>query len=193
MDQSTRLRKNDKQFRALTGITPEKFDELLKQIIPLFREADHKRLSSAERKRAIGGGRRFRISLADRLLMVLIYYRTHVTHEFIGFLFMADDSTVSRRIRSIEPLLARIFRIPEKRIELSEDEIAEIFFDGIEQKAKEAQPKAFRLKGACGARDRKDEDMENRRGKIQKFTEKAHPDVQECGRTPEYDVCLKQD
>ena len=134
MDQLTRLRKNDKQFRALTGITPEKFDELFRQIAPLFAEANHKRLSSGERKRAIGAGRRFRTSLADRLLMLLIYYRTYVTHEFIGFLFQADDSTVSRNIRPMKPLLAKIFRIPEKKIKLTEDEIAEIFFDGTEQR-----------------------------------------------------------
>ena len=134
MNQTARLRKSGNQFRALTGITPEKFDGLLGLLTPLFAEADHKRLSSPERKRAVGAGRRYRTSLADRLLMLLIYYRTYVTHEFIGFLFGVDDSTVSRHIRPIEPLLAKIFRIPERKVRLTEDEIAEIFFDGTEQR-----------------------------------------------------------
>lgn len=133
MPQYERLLKNPKQFRALTGITPEKFEWLFKQIIPLYEEANRKRLSKKERKRAIGAGRKFQTVLADRLLMTLIYYRTYISHKFVGFLFQIDDSTVSRQIRVIEPLLAGIFRIPEKKVELTEDEIARIFFDGTEQ------------------------------------------------------------
>ena len=34
------------------------------------------------------------MALADRLLMLLVYYRTHVTHRFLGFLFGIDDSAV---------------------------------------------------------------------------------------------------
>lgn len=133
MNQAKRLLKSPKQFRALAGITPEKFEWLFKQVIVLYEEANHKRLSKRKRKRKIGGGRKFRTPLMDRLLMLLIYYRTYVSHEFIGFLFQIDDSTVSRQMRVIEPLLAGIFRIPEKKVELSKDEIMQIFFDGTEQ------------------------------------------------------------
>jgi hypothetical protein len=71
--------------------------------------------------------------LADRLLMLLIYYRTYVTHAFLGFLFGLDDSAVGRNINPLQPLLAGIFRIPERRVELAEDEIRELFFDATER------------------------------------------------------------
>ena len=133
MNHTTRLRKNPKQFRALTGISPEKFDSLLFELEPIYEEVNKKRLSHKDRKRAIGAGRKFASSLGDRLLMLLIYYRTYVTHEFLGFLFAKDDSTVSRQIRFLEALLSQIFKIPERKVDIGEDEIMEAFFDGTEQ------------------------------------------------------------
>ena len=66
--------------------------------------------------------------------MLLIYYRTYVTHAFLGFLFGIDDSAVGRNINPLQPLLAGIFRIPERRVELDpEDEIRELFFDATER------------------------------------------------------------
>jgi hypothetical protein len=59
----------------------------------------------------------------------LIVYRTYVSHAFLAFLFAVDDAT----IRRIEPLLAGLFRIPERRVALQEDEIRELFFDGTER------------------------------------------------------------
>ena len=44
-----------------------------------------------------------------------------------------DDSNVSRSNRRMEPLLAGIFRIPERKVELGEDEIQELFFDSTER------------------------------------------------------------
>ena len=65
--------------------------------------------------------------------MLLIDYRTYVPHAFLGFLFSVDDGTVCRTNRRIEPLLAGAFRIPERTVELSRDEIRELFFDATER------------------------------------------------------------
>ena len=71
--------------------------------------------------------------LADRLLMLLMYYRTYTTHALLGFLFGVDQSAVCRNINPLQPLLAGIFRIPERRVELEPDEIRELFFDATER------------------------------------------------------------
>jgi hypothetical protein len=152
MQQSTRLRRSPKQFRAMTGITPEKFDWLLKQLKPLSDEAHAKRLSYKNRKRAIGAGRRFESSLDDSFLMLLIYYRTYVSQEFIAFLFHTHNSTVSRHIGSLEPLLTRIFKIPERKVHISEDEIMEAFYDGTEQPIN--RPKYKQKKNYSGKKKR---------------------------------------
>ena len=111
---TARLRRQPQTFRRLTGLSVEKFDELLPQLAPLFAASEVKRLSRPQRVRAIGGGRNYDLPLEDRLLMLLMYYRLYVSHAALGFLFDVDDSAVSRRIRQLEPLLAQFFRIPEK-------------------------------------------------------------------------------
>ncbi len=133
MSHTDRLRKAPKAFRRLTGITPAAFDVLLAQLTPRHEQAEARRKARPGRKRRPGGGRKHALVLGDRLLMLLIYYRTYVTHAFLGFLFGIDDSAVGRNINPLQPLLAGIFRIPERRIELAEDEIRELFFDATER------------------------------------------------------------
>jgi hypothetical protein len=133
MSHTDRLRKTPKTFRRLTGITPAAFDRLLDQLTPRYEQAEARRKARPGRKRKPGGGRKHALALADRLLMLLVYYRTYVTHAFLGFLFAIDDSAVGRNINPLQPLLAGIFRIPERRVELTEDEIRELFFDATER------------------------------------------------------------
>ena len=133
MSHTDRLRKTPKAFRRLTGITPAAFERLLGQLTPRYEQADARRKDRPGRQRKPGGGRKHALGLDDRLLMLLIYYRTYVSHAFLGFLFALDDSAVGRNINPLGPLLAGIFRIPERRIELAEDEVRELFFDGAER------------------------------------------------------------
>ncbi len=127
---TAKLKKSPVQFRRLTGITPEKFDEVLKKLTPLYRawKINH----SKAKKRCYGGGNVYTLPLEDRLLLCLLYYRTYTTQMFLSFLFCIDETTVSRNIRPIEQCLARVFRIPERKIQLTNEEITEAFFDGTE-------------------------------------------------------------
>jgi hypothetical protein len=133
MSHTDRLRRAPKAFRRLTGISPTAFDELLAKLVPLYQQAEARRKGRPGRNRKPGGGRKHSLELADRLLMLLIYYRTYITHAFLGFLFGLDDSAVGRDINPLGPLLAGIFRIPERRVEIAEDEIRELFFDATER------------------------------------------------------------
>ncbi len=80
-----------------------------------------------------GGGRKHALALADRPLMLLIYYRTYATRALLGFLFGVDDSAAGRNIDPLVPLLAGIFRIPERKVELDPEDIRELFFDATER------------------------------------------------------------
>jgi hypothetical protein len=133
MSHTSRLRRVPDTFRQLTGITPAAFDRLLAELEPRYQQADTKRKTRRTRQRKPGAGRKFALPLSDRLLMLLMYYRTYTTHAFLGFLFGVDDSSVCRNINPLQPLLAGIFRIPERRIELEPDEIRELFFDATER------------------------------------------------------------
>jgi DDE superfamily endonuclease len=133
MSHTDRLKRCRTAFRRLTGITPLGFDRLLEQLTPRYQQADDRRKNRPGRQRQPGAGRKHALSLADRLLMLLIYYRTYVTHAFLGFLFGIDDSAVGRNINPLQPLLAGIFRIPERRVDLTEEDIREVFFDATER------------------------------------------------------------
>jgi len=135
MSHAARLKRSPTSFRLLTGITPDKFDALLAQLRPLHEAAEARRKARRGRKRRPGAGRKFTLGLGDRLLMLLIYYRTYVTHAFLGFLFGLDDSSVCRNINPLQPLLAGVFRIPERKVRLAPDEVRELFFDATERPA----------------------------------------------------------
>jgi hypothetical protein len=133
MSHTDRLRRSPGAFRQLTGITPAAFDGLLAELAPRYEAADARRKDRPGRKRKPGAGRKHALPLSDRLLMLLLYYRTYTTHAFLGFLFGVDDSAVGRNINPLQPLLAGIFRIPERRIRLDPEEIRELFFDATER------------------------------------------------------------
>lgn len=133
MSHTSRLRRTPGTFRRLTGITPDVFDRLLAELEPRHREAETNRKTRRPRQRQPGAGPKHTLDLADRLLMLLMYYRTYTTHAFLGFLFGLDDSSVGRNMNPLQPLLAGVFRIPERRIELEPDEIRELFFDATER------------------------------------------------------------
>ena len=133
MSHTHRLRRNPGTFRQLTGITPAVFDGLLAELEPRHRAAEAKRKTRRPRQRKPGAGPKHSLDLADRLLMLLMYSRTYTTHAVLGFLFGLDDSNVGRNMNPLQPLLAGIFRIPERRVALEPDEIRELFFDATER------------------------------------------------------------
>lgn len=133
MTKVKRLKEKPQTFRRLTGLSIEKYNEIFRELEGLYLDFNLKCLGRKNRQRKIGGGSQFKLSLEDRLLMLLMYYRLYVPHTFLAFLFDIDDSNAGRNINPLQPLLAKIFTIPERRIDLSEDEIYELFIDGTEQ------------------------------------------------------------
>lgn len=72
------------------------------------------RLPREDRKRGVGAGRPFKLSLEDRLLMLLRYYRLYVSMTMTGYRFDLDHSNVLRDIRYLESLVKDCIPIPEK-------------------------------------------------------------------------------
>jgi hypothetical protein len=133
MTHTERLLRVPATFRRLTGLSPEAFSGLLGEVEAAWRHDQARRAGRPGRQRKAGAGRKPTLALADRLLMLLIYYRTYVPYTFLGFLFGLDDSNACRSNRQLEPLLAGIFRIPERQVTLSPDEVRELFFDSTER------------------------------------------------------------
>jgi hypothetical protein len=85
------------------------------------------------------------------LTVLLIYYRSYITQEFLGYLFGIDDSRVCRLIKRLEPLLARIVAIRKDR-HLSQEEVENLIIDATEQPIE--RPKSRQRKYYSGKKKR---------------------------------------
>lgn len=128
-----KLSKRPKVFHSLCGMSPDQFNSLLKKLEPLWQKAELKRKSWKGRKRKIGGGNKYKLSLEQMLFILLLYYRTYTNHIFLGMIANVDDSRICRYFSKLEPVLAKIFKISQKKINLTEDEILELIVDATEQ------------------------------------------------------------
>lgn len=64
--------------------------------------------------------------------MILLYYRSYIAHEFVGYLFGIDDSRICRIIRKLELLLVSVMASPNKK-SLSQEEVESPVIDAKEQ------------------------------------------------------------
>lgn len=111
-------------FNRLVGMEVKDFQSILEKLMPLW---EKKVLSTYKRP-----GRNFKLHLADMLMLLLIYYRSYISQEFLGYLFGIDDSRVCRLIKRLEPLLARVVAIRKDR-HLSQKEVENLIIDATEQ------------------------------------------------------------
>jgi hypothetical protein len=92
-------------FLKMTGLRINEFDMLVADVLPRFVEAEHERLNRANRQRDIGGGRNAALDERDQILLTVVWLRVYPTHEVLGYLFGVSDSTVSRIIQRVLPML----------------------------------------------------------------------------------------
>jgi hypothetical protein len=138
-----RLALRPKIFHTLTGLTPCQFIKLLANLRPHWEAAERTRKDRPTRQRAIGAGPKAKLDLAGDLFMTLLFYRTYAGQVFVGLVVGLDDSNVSRRIRRLEPILQRVFRIPERKINLTTEELWELIVDATEQETERRKGTKF--------------------------------------------------
>jgi hypothetical protein len=108
-----KLQRKPKQFQAFTGVTLAQFAEIMKVLRPVYAEFEKERLTRTERKRKIGGGRNFDLTLENRLMVTLMYFRLYVSYALLGYLFNLDGSNIGREINQrMLPALLSILPVP---------------------------------------------------------------------------------
>ena len=123
-------------FFRLSGIRLTDFNALVATLHPIWLKSEEKRLSRKDRQPAIGGGMNYRLEFAEQLLLCLMYYRIDTSHAFMGLVFNVSSPTVCRRIQAMTELMAGHFRMPERKVKLSEVEKADLLYlmiDGTER------------------------------------------------------------
>jgi hypothetical protein len=126
----------DTDFKRLTGVYRETFEEMLKVIETGLRTF----------------GRPPKLSRADQLLMTLMYWREYRTEFHIAQSYGVSEATVCRTIRKVEDILVRSkkFRLPGKKALQPSDTVFEVILvDASEQPVE--RPKKAR-KGITAAK-----------------------------------------
>jgi len=110
----------DTDFKRLTGVQRETFEEMLKVVEKGLRDF----------------GRPPKLSRADQLLMTLMYWREYRTEFHIAQSYGVSEATVCRTIRKVEDVLVRSkkFRLPGKKARQPSDTVFEVILvDASEQ------------------------------------------------------------
>lgn len=77
----SKLAKNHSMFRSFTGLDISEFDSLYGRVGTKYDEFEEERRSRPDRKRDFGeSGRKFKLGLQERLLMLSICYHLYITH-----------------------------------------------------------------------------------------------------------------
>lgn len=146
-----KLFNNPGKLIRFTGLNPFQFETLAKKLEPLWIKSETERLERVNRVRAIGAGRKYRLtSTEDKLLLILIFYRTYLNYEVLGWIFNLDASNICRLIKKLIPLLEiaadptlssslRLIKQKRKRLGFEEfirlyPDLFELVIDTTEQK-----------------------------------------------------------
>ena len=97
------LSKKPAIFKNFTGIEVAEFDALTSKMQEKYNAHEQKRLAREDRKRGIGAGHPFKLSLTDRLLMLLTYYPLYPSSMLLGYLINLGQTNVLKDIRNLEP------------------------------------------------------------------------------------------
>jgi hypothetical protein len=126
------LSKKPLVFRNFSGLQVKEFDALNLQIKEKYSAYEQKRLSREDRKRKIGAGHSFSLSLTDRFLMLLVYYHLYLSSNLMAYLFDLSQTNILKDIRKLEPQVSEVLPLPKqqnnkvKRLETI-DEIEALF------------------------------------------------------------------
>lgn len=106
------------QFKRLTGVKKAVFSQMLACIIG-YKQGMRKHISR---------GRPAKLSFADKLLLMLMYYREYRTQFHIGVTYGISESSVCEIIKEMESILIKDkkFHLPGKKALVKADSTFEV-------------------------------------------------------------------
>jgi hypothetical protein len=119
------LSKRPHVFQRMTGVDVSEFQEIVNRVHPLWETSIESLKKSAGRWSVLK-------TFEDKVMALLIYYRTYITHEFIGHLFGLHNSNVCRLFKKLEPLMGKRLAIKKDRT-LTPEVILKLLIDVTEQ------------------------------------------------------------
>lgn len=102
--------RDDRQMRALTGLSQAKFVKILPVFAEVYQEeqqqAYEQGLAAGTRQRKPGGGQKGKLpTIEDKLLFILYYYKVYPTFDVLGSQFEMARSKANEQVHKLSPLL----------------------------------------------------------------------------------------
>lgn len=135
------IKKHPRNFRNITGLTVEEFEKVVEKV-----RSEWEKL---EKQKKCHGRRSQLPTLEDKLFCVILYYRTYITHRFLGCLFNVHNANVCRLLKKIEPLLAKKVTITKDR-SMTPEKTLKILADVTEQQIQRPEDSKKRKKSYSG-------------------------------------------
>jgi hypothetical protein len=104
------LIRDDRQMKALTGLSQAQFNSLLPAFSDIYQAAQQKTyedgIQSGTRRRHPGGGSKGKLpTMAEKLPFVLYYYKTYPTFDVLGAQFAMARSKAHENLHTLSPIL----------------------------------------------------------------------------------------
>jgi hypothetical protein len=118
--------RDDRQMKALTGVSQAQCDFLLPVFSHVYQEAEHKRyedgVEAGTRSRKPGAGIKGKLpTMADKLKFVLYYYKTYPTFDVLGAQYDMGRSKANENLHKLSPILydtlVRLDLMPYRELE----------------------------------------------------------------------------
>ena len=122
--------RDDRQMKALTGLSQAQFDHLLPIFSDIYQATQQKTydkgIESGTRRRKPGGGCKGKLpTMADKLLFVLYYYKTYPTFDVLGTQFAMARSKANENLHKLSPMLhdtlTHLDLMPDRELATPED------------------------------------------------------------------------
>src|SRR5258708_3712459 len=127
-------------MRALTGLSQAQFDRLLPTFTEVYLakcQADYEQtVQAGKRYRKPGGGRKSKLlTIADKLLFVLYYYKAYPTFDVLGTRFNLARSKAHTHLHLLSPILhetlVQLEIIPQRALKTAEE--LTLALNGVDQ------------------------------------------------------------
>jgi hypothetical protein len=138
--------RSDRQFRALTGMSRREFERFLPTFTDAYTELRQEAYEAQRdtRQRKSGGGPKGKlVTMSQKLLFILYYWKVYPGYDVLGFQFGMDGSKACTNVHALWPVLKRALAtgkvLPHREFASVEElreafaDIAELFIDATER------------------------------------------------------------
>jgi len=145
------LIRDDRQMKALTGLSQAQFDHLLPVFSAIYQATQQHTyetgVASGTRRRKPGGGAKGKLpTMAEKLQFVLYYYKTYPTFDGLATQFGMARSKAHEHLHKLSPMLydtlVHLELMPYRELATPED--LQVALQGVDRLLIDATERAYR-------------------------------------------------